>query len=118
MEKILSFPDLKGGTFNRPDGKVEVKVEGKKEDIVKLREEIISEIGRKKDNPGIEAEVGKIEYDDSLEIPDAMHSSQSLQWGQMSKFVDVGLDMKTSLIAGFTGLGVLLTLLIVVNFIA
>lgn len=115
MEKILSFPDLKGGAFNRPDGRVEVKVEGKEEDIERLREETISEIGRKKDNLGIEGRVGEIEYDDSLEIPDAMRSSQSLQLGQMSKFVDVGLDMKTSLITGFVGLGILLLVLILVN---
>lgn len=95
----------KGGAFNLPDGRVEVVLGGKKEDIVsfhkrisndlidilkskaKDKEELIRKIG----NPEIKVE--EVEFRDDLLVLDIGLFSHSLTFDQVYKGVDVYTEL-------------------------
>jgi len=81
-EKILNS-DLEGSAINLPDGRVEVKLEGEKEHIIQFVEELKKEKPELAKNP----EITPLEFDDSLVVPEAMRSSQSILCGQFTKAV-------------------------------
>jgi len=95
----------KGGAFNLPDGRVEVVLEGSKEDIEsfhhRVGEELIDwiieraedkkEIKRKIGNPGIKVE--EIEWRDDIIVLDIGLFSHSLTFDQIYKGVDVYKDL-------------------------
>ena len=82
MQKILNS-GLNGTAINLADGRVEVRLEGEKERIEELYEEL-----KKENSPELVA--GKPEYYDlefnaDLMVPDSMRSSQALMLGQLTK---------------------------------
>lgn len=104
-EKLIHAGFTKGGVFNLPDGRVEVVLEGNKndielfyegikKDIVKLLEARTQDKDRLKQmigNPGIT--LSPLEYKDNLRILDISLYSHSLEMAQLEKGVDVYYDL-------------------------
>jgi len=79
-------------TDNLPDGSVRVVARGRKQDVKKFWETLRKQVFGKAENPIFSqaSEVAKIPIDTNRFF-------HKLQCEQMEKFVDVGLDMKTSI---------------------
>ena len=91
----------KGGAFNLPDGRVEVVLEGDKDNIERVHKEIsqhlvewlkrdadnVDELVKKIGNPGIK--VTELEYRDDILVLDIGLFSHSLTFDQIYKGVDV-----------------------------
>jgi len=98
-----------GGAFNLPDGRVEVVLEGKKDDIIDfhkhISENLISileskttdkeELIRRIDNPGIKVE--ELEFRDDLLVLDIGLFSHSLTFDQIYKGVDVYKELRNAI---------------------
>jgi len=79
-------------TDNLPDGSVRVVVKGQKQDVRKFWEQLQKQVLGKAENPTFSQPKEIVEM--PIEIDRFFHK---LQCEQMEKFVDVGLDMKTSI---------------------
>lgn len=104
-EKLIRAGFKKGGAINLDDGRVEVILEGKREDIERFynqtnkhliewleertnnKERLKKMIG----NPGIEC--SKLEFKEGIRVLDIGLYSHSLELGQLQKGVDAYIDM-------------------------
>lgn len=100
-EKLIRAGFTKGGVFNLPDGRVEVLIEGNKEDIEtfyrEVCENLVAWLEEKTDNkerlkqmignPGIN--FSQLEIKQSLRVLDIGLFSHSLELNQLEKGVDV-----------------------------
>jgi acylphosphatase len=82
VEKILNS-GLNGTALNTPDGRIKVLLEGDRDRILKFVEELRKEWPELAKNPVLSAPV----FDESLVVPESMHSSQALLLGQFGKGV-------------------------------
>ncbi|MBI1974201.1 acylphosphatase [Candidatus Micrarchaeota archaeon] len=97
--KILESP-LEGTAVNTADGSVKVMLRGEKEHILQFYEELKKEKPELAENPAM----SKPEFNEALEVPDAMRSSQHLMLGQFSKGVGFLAEMNQKLETGFNGM--------------
>jgi acylphosphatase len=82
MEKILNSK-LEGTAQNMPDGSIQVLLEGEKEKIIQFYEKIRKEKPELVENPT----AMELIFDETLDVPDALRSSQALQMDQFEKSV-------------------------------
>lgn len=89
IQKILNST-LDGTALNLPDGRIEVRLKGEKEHILRFIEELKKEKPELAQNPI----VSQPEFDEGLDVPDAMRSSQALLTRQLGKGVKhiVGIE--------------------------
>lgn len=79
-------------TDNLPDGSVRVVVRGEKQDVKKFWEQLQKQVLGKAENPTFS------QPEEIVEMPiETDRFFHKLQCEQMEKFVDVGLDMKSSI---------------------
>ncbi len=81
IQKILNS-GLNGTALNLADGRVEVRLEGEKEQIIEFYEEL-----KKVSTPELAGNPGfyDLEFNADLNVPDSMRSSQALMLEQLSK---------------------------------
>ncbi len=96
MERLLET-QLKGGAVNTEDGEVKVLLEGSHKDIVAFVERLKREMPELAENPVM---VGPV-FDETLEVPDEIRVSHSLQMNQFGKAVGYLAGMDKKLDAGF-----------------
>ena len=94
LEKILESSLEKGSAINLPDGKtVEVRLQGKKKSIENFIENLKKELIQKLGNPTV---LFSEFHENELEIPSLVRSSQALVVGQLSKGIQVNLQILNS----------------------
>ncbi|HLC36078.1 MAG TPA: acylphosphatase [archaeon] len=98
-EKILES-NLRGGAYNTPDKKVRVLLEGEQTEILELIDLLKNQYPKEALNPKLLNPV----FDESLNVPDAMRSSQSLQAGQFIKAVEIITGMHGDMNTNFKNL--------------
>ena len=92
IQRILDS-DLEGTARNLPDGRVEVLLKGEKEHI----EDFVNNLKKEKPELAKNPTLSKIEYNDSLIIPEVMRTSQGLMVEQLGKGVPLLVDMNEKL---------------------
>ncbi|MDD2666605.1 MAG: hypothetical protein PHD13_05210 [Methanocellales archaeon] len=109
--KLIHDGFKKGGAFNLPDGRVEVVLEGSKDDITHAHREIkenliswleesardVEAIKNMIGNPHPNIKVTDLDFDDNLVVLDIGLFSHSLTFDQIYKGVDVYKELTTAI---------------------
>ena len=90
MERLLNSPLQKGAVLNIDDYTVEVQLEGEKEVVEKLFENLKKALTEKVGNPVIN--FSEFKEDRELEVPDLMRASQALTVEQLEKGINAQLE--------------------------